>query len=227
MRIPMVSALCIAFVSVSFPHPAAAQVNPGNPQSFQVQHPTTTQQSAPGHRANFADQQANRPCCNLLTAPLPNRHSSSVFEQAARPWFKWINGEQAAIDSILAASKEKGASHSQLSEQLAHAMMRLADKDNRPPWPLVSLFTDNLTRQLLGNQLTAAQNAALRDLLSEAMRPTGTSNARLATRLQEILVAAGLNPWKSQLIISDFIKLRESIQSPDDLPVRLTIPIPH
>lgn len=73
MRIPIVSALCFAFVPVSFSHPAAAQVNPGNLQSFQAQHPTTTQQSARGLRGNFADQQATRACCNSLTAPLPNR----------------------------------------------------------------------------------------------------------------------------------------------------------
>lgn len=154
--------------------------------------------------------------------------SEDVFERAARPWFRWISDEQAAIDSTLAALEEKGASQSRLSEQLAHAMMQLADKDHRPPLPLVSLFTDNLTRELLGNQLAAAQNAALRELLSEAMRRTGTSNARLASSLQEILAAAGLNSRKSQLIIDEFIKLRESVQSPDDIPVRrLTIPIPH
>jgi hypothetical protein len=142
-------------------------------------------------------------------------------------WLMQQASERAAIDSTLAALKEKGASQSRLSEQLAHAMMRLADKDHQPPWPLVVSFADNLTRDLLGNQLTTAQNTALRECLSEAARPTGTSNARLATRLQEILAAAGLKPWKSQLIIDEFIKLRESIQGPDDIPVRLTIPIPR
>lgn len=135
--------------------------------------------------------------------------------------------EYAAIDSALAALQERGASPSRLSEQLAHAMMALVDKNHQPPWPLVAILAHNLTRDLLGNQLTAAQNTALRGLLSEAMRPTGTSNTRLASHLQEVLAAARLSPWKSQLIISDFIKLRESVQGPDDLPVRLTIPIPH
>ena len=106
-------------------------------------------------------------------------------------------------------------------------MMRLADKDHQPPWPLVVSFADNPTRDLLGNQPTTAQNTALRECLSEAAKPTGTSNARLATPLQEILAAAALKPWKSQLIIDEFIKLRESIQGPDDIPVRLTIPIPR
>lgn len=142
-------------------------------------------------------------------------------------WLMQQASEHAAIDSTLAALKEKGASQSRLSEQLAHAMMRLADKDHQPSWPLVVIFTDNLTRDLLGNQLTTAQNTALRECLSEAARPTGTSNARLATRLQEILAAAGSKPWKSQLIIDGFIKLRESIQGPDDIPVRLNIPTPR
>lgn len=129
--------------------------------------------------------------------------------------------------NIGCVERKRCFAQSRLSEQLAHAMMQLADKDHQPPWPLVAILADNLTRDLLGNQLTAAQNTALRELLSESMRPTGTSNTRLASHLQEVLAAARLNPWKSQLIISDFIKLRESVQGPDDLPVRSTIPIRH
>jgi len=142
-------------------------------------------------------------------------------------WVMQQPSEYTAIDSALAALKEKGASQSRLSEQLAHAMMALVDKNHQPPWPLVAILADNLTRDLLGNQLTAAHDTALRELLSEAMRPTGTSNTRLASHLQEVLAAARLSPWKSQLIVSDFIKLRESVQGPDDIPVRLTTPIPH
>ena len=142
-------------------------------------------------------------------------------------WLMQQPSGHAGVESTLAALKEKGASQSRPSEQLAHAMMRLADTDRQPRWPLVVIFDDNLTRDLLGNQLTTAQNTALRECLSEATRPTGTSNARLATRLQEILAAAGVKPWKLQPIIDEFIKLRESVQGPDDIPVRLTIPIPH
>lgn len=167
--------------------------------------------------------------CVLLLAvgqSQPARHDELAL--VTRGW--WVMqqpSEYAAIDSALAALKEKGASQSRLSEQLAHAMMALVDKNHQPPWPLVAILADNLTRDLLGNQLTTALSTALRGLLSEAMRPTGTSNTRLASHLQEVLADARLSPWKSQLIISDFIKLRESVQGPDDLPVRLTIPIPH
>ena len=143
--------------------------------------------------------------------------SEGVFERAARPWFRWMSDKQAAIDSTLAALKEKGASQSRLSEQLAHAMMQLADKDRQPPWALVAIFADNLTRDLVGNQLTGRQDTALRECLSEAMRRTGTSNARLATRLQEILAAVALKSSRTQAIINDFIRLRESVQGPDDI----------
>lgn len=128
-----------------------------------------------------------------------------------------LPSEQAAIESTLAAMKQEGASQSRLSEQLAHAMMRLTDKDHSPPWPLVVVFADNLTRELLGKQLTNAQDTALRECLSEAIRATGTSNARLASRLQEALSTLGLKSWKTQHIISDFIKLREAVQGPDDI----------
>ena len=135
--------------------------------------------------------------------------------------------EQAAIDSTLAALKEKGASQSRLSEQLADAMIVLAEKDHHPPMTLVVVFATKLTRELLGKPLNNVQAAALRECLSEAVRRTGTSNARLATRLQEILTTVGIKSWRTQGIIDDFVKLRESVQGPDDIPVRVTIPIPH
>ena len=99
--------------------------------------------------------------------------------------------------------------------------LRLADKDHRPPWPLVVVFTDNLTRELLGKQQTNAQNTALRECLSEAIRPTRTSNTRLASHLQEVLAAVGLDSSKTQLIIGDFIKLRESVHGPDDISIKI------
>ena len=100
------------------------------------------------------------------------------------------------------------------------------EKDHRPPWPLVTTFADNLTHELRGKQLTNAQNTALRECLSEAVHRTGTSNARLASRLQGILATGGLTSSKTQVIISDFIKLREFVQGPDDLPVR-DVPVRH
>lgn len=73
-------------------------------------------------------------------------------------WLMQQPSGHAGIESTLAALKEKGASQSRLSEQLAHAMMWLADTDRQPRWPLVVIFADNVPRDLLGNQLTTAQN---------------------------------------------------------------------
>ena len=190
MRIPMVSALFIAFVSACVPHPAAAQVI-GQSQPVRNDEPTPEASAAVQRLQQMA------------------RHGGWRLVQ--------LPPEQAAIDSTLAALNEKGASQSRLSEQLAHAMMGLTDKDHRPPWPLVVVFADNLTRDLLGNQLPIAQRPTLRELLSEAMRPSGTSNARLASRLQETLTAVGLRSSRTQAIINDFIRLRESVQGPDDI----------
>lgn len=125
--------------------------------------------------------------------------------------------DQAAIESTLAAMKQEGASQSRLSEQLAHAMMGLTDKDHSPPWPLVVVFADNLTRELLGKHTTNDQNTALRECISESVRATGTSNMRLASRLQQTLTTLGLKSSRTQAIINDFIKLRESVQGPDDI----------
>lgn len=219
MRISMVSALCVVSASAGLSRPAAAQVNPPmNPGLQSIQARPTTAQGDLQPPAKLPDLQSPQTWERLRTSP------------GAHPeWLphRWLMpSQEAAIDSTPAALKQEGASQSRLSQQLAYAMMGLTDKDPLPPWPLVIIFAENLTRELLGKQLTNAQNTALRECLSEAVRRTGTSNARLATRLREILTAAGLKPSRTQIIISDFVKLRESVQGPDDLPVR-DVPVRH
>ena len=85
MRIPMVSVLCIVFVSACFPHPAAAQVNPGDLKSFQAQRPTARQQSAPELPTLFAFQEAARTSGKLFNGLFPNRTGSSDWHQFGTP----------------------------------------------------------------------------------------------------------------------------------------------
>lgn len=81
MRIAVVSALCIAFVSACFPHPAVAQVNPGDLKSFQAQRPTFHQQSATELPTLFAFQEAARTSGKLFNGLSPNRTGSSGWHQ--------------------------------------------------------------------------------------------------------------------------------------------------
>lgn len=96
-----------------------------------------------------------------------------------------------ALDATLAALKERNASQSRLSQQLAHVIMRLADNDRRPSWPVVVSFTDKLTRELIGSQLNSAQITTIRDCIIGVMRRAGTSTAGLASRLQQTLAGLG------------------------------------
>jgi hypothetical protein len=98
-------------------------------------------------------------------------------------------------------------------------MMRLAEDNPREPWPVLVNFTDKLTPELTGRQLNNAQITAMRECLIEVMRRTGTSNAGLASRLQQTLIGIGVGSEKTQLIVRDFIALREAIQGPDDSPL--------
>jgi hypothetical protein len=59
----------------------------------------------------------------------------------------------------------------------------------------------------------------MRECLIEVMRRTGTSNAGLASRLQQTLIGIGIGSEKTQLIVRDFIALREAVQGPDDSPL--------
>jgi hypothetical protein len=125
-----------------------------------------------------------------------------------------------ALDSTLVTLKEGRASQSHLSQELAHVMMRLAENNHQPPWPVVVSFTDKLTRELSGRQMNNAQITTMRECIVEVMRRTGTSNAGLASRLQQTLIGILIDSSKTQLVVRDFIAVREAVQGPDDSPLR-------
>ena len=127
-----------------------------------------------------------------------------------------------ALDSTLVTLKEGRASQSRLSQELAHVMMRLVESNQQQPWPVVVSFTNKLTRELIGKQPNSAQTTAMRECIVEVMRRTGTSNAGLASRLQQTLFSIGIDSSKTQLVVRDFIAVREAVQGPDDSPVRPT-----
>jgi hypothetical protein len=124
-----------------------------------------------------------------------------------------------ALDSTLVTLKEGHASQSHLSQELAHVMMRLAENNRQPPLPIVVSFTDKLTRELIGRQMNNAQITTMRECIVEVMRRTGTSNAALATRLQQTLIGIGIDSSKTQPVVRDFIAVREAVQGPDDTPL--------
>ena|SRR2546421_13103872 len=181
MRIGMVSALSVLLPSICSPRPAAAQLNPGGPQSVR--------------RDEF------KPAGGGLWV----KRVSSTPEQA--------------LDSTLVTLEEGHAWQNHLSQELAHVMMRFADDGHRPPWPVVVSFTNKLTRELIGKQPNSAQTIAMRECIVEVMRRTGTSNLNLASRLRETLAGIGVNSSKTQLVVRDFIVLREAVQGPDDTPL--------
>src|SRR6266403_1333647 len=130
-----------------------------------------------------------------------------------------------ALDSTLVTLKEGRTWQSHLSQGLAHVMMRLAEDGDRPPWPVLVSFTDKLTRELIGKQPNSAQTTALRACIVEVMRRTGTSNAGLASRLQQTLIGIGIDSSKTQLVVRDFIAVIEAVQGPDDSPLVKPIPL--
>jgi hypothetical protein len=160
-----------------------------------------------------------RPAAAQSTPASPQSVRQDEFIPAGRGWVKRVSSKpEQALDSALVKLKEGRASQSDLSQELAHVMMRLAESDHRPPWPVVVSFTDKLTRGLIGRQLNSAQITAMRECIVEVMRRTGTSNAGLASRLRETLASIGIDSSMTQLVVRDFIMLREAVQGPDDSP---------
>jgi hypothetical protein len=144
---------------------------------------------------------------------------TSLTGQSVRGMKQVSSTPEQAVDLTLAALKDASASQSHISQTLAHVMMRLADNNQRPPWPVVVNFTDKLTRWLVGRQLNNAQITAMRECIVEVMRRTGTSNAGLASRFQQALIGLGIDSSKTQLVVGDFIAIREAVQGPDDSPL--------
>jgi hypothetical protein len=155
--------------------------------------------------------------CVLLSSIYSPRPAAAQVNPASSQSVR--QDEEQALDSTLATLKEGRASRSHLSQELAHVMMRLAENNRQPPWPVVVSFADKLTRELIGRQLNNAQMTAMRECIVEAMRRTGTSNAGLASRLQQTLIGIGIDSSKTQLVVRDFIAVREAVQGPDDSPL--------
>lgn len=159
--------------------------------------------------------------CVLLLAPSLTGYSVRLdrLPQPSQYQVKRTPPEQ-ELNSTLAALKQGRTPQSDLSQQLAHVMMRLAEDDHRPPWPLLVSFTDKLTPEVIGRQLSNAQVTIIGECIVEGMHRTGNSNAELASRLQQTLIGLGIESSKTQAIIGDFIRIREAVQGPDDAPLR-------
>jgi hypothetical protein len=154
-----------------------------------------------------------RPAAAQLNPASPQsvRQDQSIAAVSSTP--------EQALDLTLVTLKEGRASQSHLSQELAHVMMRLAENNRQPPRPVVMSFTDKLTRELIGRQMNNAQITTMRECIVDVMRRTGTSNAGLASRLQQTLIGIGIDSSKTQLVVRDFIAVREAVQGPDDSPL--------
>ncbi|HKN75026.1 MAG TPA: hypothetical protein VJW94_07605 [Candidatus Acidoferrum sp.] len=164
-------------------------------------------------------------CSSRPAAQFNPASPQSVHQDESKPTGGGLRVEQVsstaeqALDSTLVTLKEGRASQSHLSQELAHVMMRLAENNHQPSWPVVVSFTDKLTRELISRQMNSAQIAMMRECIVEVMRITGTSNAGLASRLQQTLIGIGIESSKTQLVVRDFIAVREAVQGPDDSPL--------
>src|ERR1700731_1549481 len=163
-----------------------------------------------------------RPAAAQFNPASPQSVRQDKFKPAGGGlWVKRVSSTpEQALDSTLVTLKEGRASQRDLSQELAHVMMRLAENNHQPPWPVVVSFADKFTRELIGRQLNDAQITAMRECIVEVMRRTGTSNAGLASRLQQTLIVIGIDSSKTQLVVRDFIAVREAVQGPDDTPLR-------
>jgi hypothetical protein len=123
------------------------------------------------------------------------------------------------INDILVALKDPNVSRASLSQQLVDQMISLAEKGRQPPRPIVTAFTDELTGALKGRKLDKSQITSMQQSIVEMMQEPVSSNLEPACHLRETLTAIGIDNFKIQLIVRDFIAVGEAVRGPDDSPV--------
>jgi hypothetical protein len=122
------------------------------------------------------------------------------------------------LRSTLQALKDRGASRTTLSHQLADEIMSMAESGHQPSRPAVTSFAEELTSALLGKELTNAQVIMLEQSIDEVLRSSGATFTS-ASRLRETLGSVGVDASRLQIITKRFIAVGEEVRGPDDLPV--------
>src|SRR5437879_1986393 len=153
-----------------------------------------------------------RPATAQFNPAGPQSVRQDELKPAGRGWVKRVASTPAeqALNSTLAALKEGNTSQGDLSQQLAHVMMRFAEDADRPPWPVVVSLTDKLTRELVGKQPNSDQKTAMRECIIEVMRREGTSNADLGSRIQDMIVGCRNDGWKVEIVCDGFYAGQEA-----------------
>lgn len=124
------------------------------------------------------------------------------------------------LRSTLQALKDRGASRTTLSHQLADVIMSLAETGHQPSRAAVMSFAEELTTALLGRELTDPQVTTLEQSIDAVLRSSGTTTFIPASQLRETLAALGVDASKVQIITRRFIAIGEEIRGPDDMPTR-------
>ncbi len=123
------------------------------------------------------------------------------------------------LRSALQALKDRGASRTTLSRQLADAILSLAQAGHEPSRSTVASFSEELTAALLGKDLTKEQLTAVEQSIGEVLHVTGATSIP-ASRLRETLTALGVDATMSQTVTRRLIAMGEEVRGPDDMPAR-------
>ncbi|MGO9241058.1 MAG: hypothetical protein ACLQBJ_09635 [Bryobacteraceae bacterium] len=123
------------------------------------------------------------------------------------------------LRSALQALKDRGASRTTLSRQLADAILSLAQAGHEPSRSAVASFSEELTAALLGKDLTKEQLTAVEQSIGEVLHVTGATSIP-ASRLRETLTALGVDATMSQTVTRRLIAMGEEVRGPDDMPAK-------
>ncbi len=106
-----------------------------------------------------------------------------------------------------------------LIEQLTAQLSALSEQDRAPSRMTLERFTAELSRGLEGRDLADTQATALRESIVTALR--GNSATFVAAgNLQEVLLAANVEPQQAKSISQLLAAIGEEVRGPDDLGVQ-------
>src|SRR5262245_8083770 len=114
------------------------------------------------------------------------------------------------LTATLQALKDPAASRTALSQRLAADLTTLAVADRQPSQVAITRFSDEFVRVLAGKDLGNAQIGILQRALTEMLRGS-RANFNSATRLREILAAAGVDGRNTQVVVKRFLAIGEEV----------------
>ncbi|HEY1760460.1 MAG TPA: hypothetical protein VGG72_34115 [Bryobacteraceae bacterium] len=109
------------------------------------------------------------------------------------------------------------------AQQVTDDILALAEKDAQPSRQVVSDFAEDLTKALMGKQMTAEKAKAIRAAIEEVLESSGAASYRFHAsidRFRDSLIAVNATAVQAKAAAGRLLILGQDVRGPEDIPVR-------